>query len=261
MHTRIFQLIKIASVISLPVVMSDAQAQKIESKLGESYFKVNQEMTYALGRHEFEPTVKASETVTMIPHSTIKWGDECDLSFELNTSLRLQRCENALRSFASSANTFEIPVSFDLTDADLLLARWNTHFAALASTDLLPQQDVLRSERPAHEHFDLVLTSRGFELHVHKRARSGRCRVTRTRTTTQHPETIPLKVHSLDTRDPSLVLVANQSRLLPLFVILSNDGSVRTAMSPNGELSFESTVENTWAKPTEKISSFLSTVD
>lgn len=262
MNTKLFQLIRIASVISLPVVLTDTQAQDIETQLGESYFKVDQAMTYALDRHELEPVSEASGCGALLPHSSMEWGSKSDLSFEFHDSVEFQRCENALRTFASSAKKFEMPNSYELTHADLLLARWDTHFTALASTDLLPQKFLLRLDRPDNEHFELVLTSRGLELHVLKsKSDCARCRLPRTRTPAQRLEVIPMNIHSQDIRDSNLVLVPKQSRLLPLYVILSNDGTARTAMNPNDEFFVDHNSKNTWANSTEKFSTFLSAVD
>ena len=259
MHTRIFQLIKIASVFSLPVVMSDARAQEVESEFGKSYFNVDQEMTYAVGRHEFEPVSKAAATGTLIPHSYVDLNREPRITFEFQHSIELRRSEAALREIARAANNFEIPESFELSNSDLLIARWENEFLGCSSTKFLPTQENVCADRPVHDHLNLVWTTEGFELHSYKGEKySGKCG---SLPPARCVAVIPLKLHSLDTTNFSLVLVANQSRLLPLYVILSNDGTVRTAMSPNGELSFESNWQNTWANSTEKFSSFLSAVD
>ena len=237
MNFKILQLVKIASVISLPVILSDAQAQEFEPNLGETYFKADQMVSFELGpdKPDFEEVIKPNFGI-------LRWssflGHESGLSLELRDSLELQRSKNELRSFALSTKDFEIPLSLALPHSVLLLARWDKDFLSNATTELLPKHD-LTCERPSNDHFELVWTSTGFELNCYQSEKisGGRCYYSPP--PARQTKVIRLTVQSYGSHGSNLILVPKQHpRLLPLFVILSDHGTVRTAMSPDADLLF-----------------------
>jgi hypothetical protein len=239
MNFNILQLIKIASVISLPVFLSDAQAQEFEPKLGETYFKVDQMVSFELGSNEphFEGIITPQSRIS---HSSKILRGESNLPLEIGDSIDFQSSQNALRTLTLSKQDFEIPFAFELTHSDLLLARWNRDFPSYATTELLPSTALICEERPSGHHFELVWTSSGFELRSYPNVTTGRrCGSPPPRPLVIQTEVIPLTVESYRLDGSNLVLVPKQQpRLLPFFVILSNHGTARMAVSPEFDILF-----------------------
>lgn len=231
MNPKLLQLIKIASVFSIPLTLAEAQAQEFEPQLGEAYFQNDQVIAYKLSLGETNIAGIDFSRGNRLVHSAEAWNPAVGSSLKPQALIEFQSSENALREFAMSVKDFDVPAAYELSNADWLLARWDRDFPGFASTDLLPKQESVFAQRSHNDHFELVWTSSGFEIHCYKSVNfSGRCSQF---LPAQLADVIPLGVQPNLTGDSNLILASKQSRLLPLFVILSNSGTVRTAMRPD----------------------------
>lgn len=153
----------------------------------------------------------------------------CDLTLPLAGKLECERSRYALRKLADRADALE---SFELFDSHRLLARWDGPVAPFSTTELIDSQRGIFRDRSPEDHFELWWTADGFELRRYEDMDK------RPRKCTPSPpavltETMPLVVYS----DNSCLILCSpsQRRLLPLFVVLSHDGTVSTSMFPDEE--------------------------
>lgn len=258
------QLTKIAFVIFLFVIRTDTQAQDVGSQFGKTDFDINQLVFHELGSNETDfENLLAHEF--HLPGLSEVFEQDVSQTMEFGDSLELQRSENALRAFAYSVKDLELPFSFELNHSDLTLARWDKEFLGFETTKLMPKHDQFYFERPQSGHIKLVWTSTGFEL---QRFQTATWSVQRCWTPSPPPpapaqraEVIPLTVHSRGSGGANLVLVPKQSRLLPLFVILSDLGTARTALSSNTDILFPVSNLNKSSTTNKKYAALFTVVD
>ncbi len=217
--------------IAILAIRADGQAQLISEPVGgESYFANDLTISF---QQDVAPQKLDLVQVFESPSPQSIFGSKStrEQFFPVCNNLAFWRSQNALRSFVTSSNDFQLPLSFEWNRSTFLLARWEGRKPLHKPTKTFPENKRRDRQRPDHDHVELVWSPSGFQLNFYE-DRDDRVRKCIWFPPAVLVETVPLTVHS---HQSCLVLCPNKNvGVLPLFVILSENGDAQLSINPIG---------------------------